>query len=175
MPRYRRRVTETPPPAQPGWYPDPAGSSSLRWWSGASWTDDVTDAASPPGAPPTPYPRFVDAEPSSARQRSRHAVVLVLIAVVLALSAFAVATVALVALLGNGAKLDTTGVEQRIAEELTLHTASPTEVVCPESVPLHAGGTFTCVATADDGSTAQILVTQSDEAGDVTWVVTASG
>jgi hypothetical protein len=41
-----------------GWYPDPAGSAALRWWSGASWTEHfapvpeqpapIGDAASTP-------------------------------------------------------------------------------------------------------------------------------
>jgi len=31
--------TGTPAPA-PGWYDDPAGTTRLRWWDGAQWTDD---------------------------------------------------------------------------------------------------------------------------------------
>lgn len=31
-----------PQPA-PGWYPDPAGSQRLRWWSGGEWTEQFHD------------------------------------------------------------------------------------------------------------------------------------
>lgn len=31
--------------AQPGWYPDPVGDpTKLRYWDGAQWTNDFTDA-----------------------------------------------------------------------------------------------------------------------------------
>ncbi|MFB4313017.1 DUF2510 domain-containing protein [Actinomadura sp. 21ATH] len=33
--------------SQPGWYPDPQGSSSLRWWNGQHWTEHLNPQ--PPG------------------------------------------------------------------------------------------------------------------------------
>jgi len=33
--------------SQPGWYPDPAGSGSLRWWNGTHWTENLNPE--PPG------------------------------------------------------------------------------------------------------------------------------
>ena len=41
-----------PPPAQPGWYPDPAGSPSHRYWDGTRWTDALSSAI-PPAGPDT--------------------------------------------------------------------------------------------------------------------------
>lgn len=38
------------PAAAPGWYTDPAGSASLRFWDGRRWTDALS-AAVPPAAP----------------------------------------------------------------------------------------------------------------------------
>jgi uncharacterized protein len=37
------------PPAAAGWYPDPGGSGSHRYWDGARWTDAVSSAIPPAG------------------------------------------------------------------------------------------------------------------------------
>ena len=36
-----------PPNAGPGWYPDPEGSGSYRYWDGGRWTDAVSSAIPP--------------------------------------------------------------------------------------------------------------------------------
>jgi len=41
---------DPPPAAASGWYPDPAGSGSLRYWDGTRWTDAMSSAV-PPASP----------------------------------------------------------------------------------------------------------------------------
>jgi uncharacterized Tic20 family protein len=41
---------DAPPPAAPGWYPDPSGSGSHRYWDGSRWTDALSSAI-PPASP----------------------------------------------------------------------------------------------------------------------------
>ena len=41
---------DPPPAADPGWYPDPAGSGTLRYWDGTRWTDAMSSAV-PPASP----------------------------------------------------------------------------------------------------------------------------
>jgi uncharacterized protein len=40
---------DPPPAAAPGWYPDPAGGGSMRYWDGSRWTDAVSSAVPPAG------------------------------------------------------------------------------------------------------------------------------
>jgi hypothetical protein len=48
--------TSSPLP-QPGWYPDHAGGSGLRWWDGTQWTDHVSaPIATQPAAQPYSAP-----------------------------------------------------------------------------------------------------------------------
>ena len=39
------------PGAPPGWYPDPAGGSGLRWWDGYAWTEATVLPERPPPPP----------------------------------------------------------------------------------------------------------------------------
>jgi len=41
--------TDPPPAAAPGWYPDPGGSASHRYWDGTRWTDALSSAIPPAG------------------------------------------------------------------------------------------------------------------------------
>jgi len=42
--------------AEPGWYPDPSGSSMKRWWNGTAWTEQRYDPALEAyGATPPPF------------------------------------------------------------------------------------------------------------------------
>jgi uncharacterized protein len=38
-----------PPAGEPGWYPDPAGPGSYRYWDGRRWIDAVSSAIPPAG------------------------------------------------------------------------------------------------------------------------------
>ena len=68
--------------------------------------------------------------------------------------------------------VDTDELEGQIAAELQAQTGvTPTSVNCPDDVPEEAGGTFNCTVTADDGSSANVTVTQTDDDGSLTWEV----
>ena len=42
-----------------GWYPDPNGLPSDRYWDGESWTEQTRPQATPPQLPPPVQPSFV--------------------------------------------------------------------------------------------------------------------
>ncbi len=60
-------MTATPPP---GWYPDPGGSASQRWWDGRAWTPRLQPAGTPTGPGP---------DPGSPEPGGRRGLVLVLV------------------------------------------------------------------------------------------------
>jgi uncharacterized Tic20 family protein len=43
------RDPDRPPAGAPGWYPDPGGSGSHRYWDGRRWTDALSSAIPPAG------------------------------------------------------------------------------------------------------------------------------
>ncbi|NEM89761.1 DUF2510 domain-containing protein [Galbitalea soli] len=40
-------MSDPTPAAAPGWYPESPGSSRVRWWDGARWTDQVHNQGAP--------------------------------------------------------------------------------------------------------------------------------
>jgi hypothetical protein len=85
----------------------------------------------------------------------------------------AVAAASLVLALGGcsvsvgGDTLDSAGLEEEIRKELAKQVTGEIDVSCPEDVKMKEGDTFQCTATADDGSTRQVQVTQKDGDGNV--------
>ena len=90
---------------------------------------------------------------------------------------FTVAVLAATLVLSGCSRVvDTDELEAQISSELQRQAGvTPTSVDCPDDVPAEAGGTFTCTATADDGSTATIEVVQQDDEGNLNWEVVSSG
>jgi uncharacterized protein YxjI len=50
----------------PGWYADPTGQSSHRWWDGQQWTDHVSAGVQPPPAPTSPPVQQPSVAPSGS-------------------------------------------------------------------------------------------------------------
>jgi hypothetical protein len=174
-------VTEPTDLPAAGWYPDPSGAPGLRWWNGLTWSDAVHPpqpesrlvASTPPTAPtasawsslaPPGEPVPAPPEPSSTRSRT--------LALIAGICIAAVGAVALAGFfLSSGrAQLDTGALGQRIAASLSQSSGGAVTVSCPGSIALESGAGFTCTATASDGRETVILVQQTDDQGDVTWV-----
>lgn len=51
-----KAVKATPPPPKPsaGWYPDPDGAPTQRYFNGTTWTDQLAPLAAPPNQPARP-------------------------------------------------------------------------------------------------------------------------
>ena len=56
--------------SQPGWYPDPYGTGSLRWWDGRTWTERLNPE---PDRPPRLPPSRPDRAPVRAEAGTAHA------------------------------------------------------------------------------------------------------
>ncbi len=67
----------------------------------------------------------------------------------------------------GGDTLDSAGLEEEIRKEIAKEVDGEIQVSCPEDVKMKEGHTFQCTATADDGSTRQVQVTQKDGEGNV--------
>lgn len=87
-------------------------------------------------------------------------------------SRFAVAAASLLLAVGATActpDLDTGGLEASLKDMVSEDTgATITTVDCPD-VKAETGGTFTCTATDDAGSTFVLKVTQKDDQGNVVY------
>lgn len=75
--------------------------------------------------------------------------------------------------IGESDSLDTQELETTIADSQEKQLGFRPVIECPEDVEAAEGDEFTCKATAPDGTTATVFVTQTDGEGDVTWRVVA--
>ena len=70
--------------------------------------------------------------------------------------------------------LDQADVQDKLQQGLTEQLGGDFTVTCPSDIPLAAESTFTCQTTGADGSTGTIVVTQNDDAGNISWEYTAN-
>ncbi len=68
--------------------------------------------------------------------------------------------------------LDDDRLEEVISTQFEQQTGvGLTSISCPDDTPIEQGNTFQCTATAADGQTLTMQVTQTDDAGRVNWEV----
>ena len=171
------------PPA--GWYPDPAGAAALRWWNGVTWSDSThpqpeyvaptAHPTTPPEVPtaspwtsPTPFPDYAASAPAGPQPRRRRGWV-VATALVVALTLLAGLLLWLPQAFSGRHELDTEAVASQVSVALTAEAGQQVTVTCPGGIGLEAGSTFTCQTTDEAGNERDIVVTQTDDQGDVTW------
>ncbi len=124
---------------RPGWYPDPAGSPALRWWSGVAWTDDLHPAPSTqpyatqqyPGQPGA-MPAFgsFGKQPYSRPTRSPSSGRWVIVAAAAGLAVLTVAAVA-VALGGHRSPTPQSDLAQPPAAAVPAPYGTPGVPICP--------------------------------------------
>jgi hypothetical protein len=115
--------------------------------------------------PASPYAEQAD---GATPRRRRPVVGLVALALVVLL-AVGIGAAILLSRAAGRSQLDMATVESEIASRLSDRSGVATTVDCPDSVAIEAGTTFTCTATAADGSTATVVVHQDDDQGNLTF------
>lgn len=62
--------------------------------------------------------------------------------------------------------------EERLAGDIGAQIGVPVSLTCPDDVISEAGAAFTCTAAGEGGMTATVEVTQTDDAGGLSYEVT---
>ncbi|MCH9814843.1 MAG: DUF4333 domain-containing protein [Actinomycetia bacterium] len=73
--------------------------------------------------------------------------------------------------LPTGSQLDTTKVEEEITSGLAEQSNIDAVVTCPTNVAIEANTSFNCTATDNNGDSADVKVTMTDDKGNITWEV----
>ncbi|MEA2168306.1 MAG: hypothetical protein QOF76_1606 [Solirubrobacteraceae bacterium] len=71
---------------------------------------------------------------------------------------------------GPGRVLDPSRVERAITESIKAKRDLDATVVCPAGIPQRKGYAFACLAVLDGGGKNTFTVTETDDAGHVTYV-----
>jgi len=182
------------PQTPAGWYPDPENPSRQRYWDGASWTDQLSDAAQTPpsdappepAAAPGPAPPMppVGHEPAVApgpappmppaggempakKGRSPLKIILAIVGGLLALLILIIVAVALFA----PTTIDGDKLEGKIQDGIEADGAKVESVECPDGEEAKKDVKFDCDVTLEGGVKATASVTVLNEDGDVNYQV----
>ena len=71
----------------------------------------------------------------------------------------------------GGNNLNVRNVEAEIVKGLQDQAGITATVDCPTTVPIEAGTSFNCTAHDEDGETATVVVTQTDDKGNINWEI----
>jgi Domain of unknown function (DUF4333) len=78
-------------------------------------------------------------------------------------------------LAGCSTSIDVDTLEQSVQTGLAEQLGGEWTVQCPDSMEVQAGLTTNCMATSAEGEAVDVNVTQTDDQGNVTWEVPATG
>lgn len=86
--------------------------------------------------------------------------------------AIVVAGLLLLGGIGCSSGVDVSGAESTIKDGIINQTGTKvSEVTCPDDIELQEGGKFTCLAHAEDGSSAPIQAVQTDDDGNIHYSI----
>jgi hypothetical protein len=89
--------------------------------------------------------------------------------------AVAITATGVLLLSGCSSSIDVASLETTVQDGLAEQVGGTWTVECPDSMEVQAGLTTNCGATNAEGESIEVNITQTDDQGNVTWEVPATG